>query len=107
MQAISNSKQNFTGNALKLGEFSHITSNNVDKALPKLRKMISKKPFDLIIQEDRFSGNVIKISAEKVEDHNANNLKHVTAYATNRAEIRQNFILKRQNRLFMITQNSI
>ena len=37
MQAISNSKQNFTGNALKLGEFSHITSNNVDKALPKLR----------------------------------------------------------------------
>ena len=50
MQAISNSKQNFQGKVVRLGNFSPLTSNNVEKTLPKLKKLISKKPFDLFIE---------------------------------------------------------
>ena len=78
MQAISNSKQNFTGTALMQGAFSQQASYNIEKALPKLRDIIYRKPFNLIIQEDRFCGDVLKISAQKTEDYLAQNKKKVT-----------------------------
>ena len=86
MQAISNSKQNFTGTALMQGAFSQQASYNIEKALPKLRDIIYRKPFNLIIQEYRFCGDVLKISAQKTEDYLAQNKKKVTAYVTNKAK---------------------
>lgn len=68
------------------GAFSQQASYNIEKALPKLRDIIYRKPFNLIIQEDRFCGDVLKISAQKTEDYLAQNKKKVTAYVTNKAK---------------------
>ena len=69
MQAISNSKQNFQGKVVRLGNFSPLTSNNVEKTLP----------------EDKQIGNSVQFFAQTMPDHFNGINKKTTAYATNRS----------------------
>ena len=85
MQAISNSKQNSQGKVARLGNFSPLTSNNVEKTLPKLKKLKSKKPFDLFIKEDKQIGNSVQFFAQTMPDHFNGINKKTTAYSTNRS----------------------
>ena len=70
VQNISNN-QSFQGNVIMIGKFSEMPEKLIQKSLPKLEKMIEKKPYDLFIEQNKHKG-VVKVYAQKEKDFKLN-----------------------------------
>lgn len=85
IQNISNSQQNtnFQGNLILKGEFGTIATKHIREAVPQLRKIIDKEPFDLFIQQHQRGENVLEVFAQNFVDHlNNKNNKKVSAFVS-------------------------
>ncbi len=66
VQNISN-QPNFKGNIILVGEFSAVPTKLIRNAVPKLKELMEKKPYDLFIEQHRSKG-VVSVYAQKEKD---------------------------------------
>lgn len=70
IQNISN-QQSFKGNVIMVGKFGEVPEKIIQKSLPKLEKIIEKKPYDLFLEQHKNKG-VINVYAQKEKDFKLN-----------------------------------
>ena len=66
VQNISN-QPNFKGNIILVGEFSAVPTKLIRNAVPKLKELMEKKPYDLFIEQQRSKG-IVSVYVQKEKD---------------------------------------